>query len=131
MTESCGCGCGVFAQRTCVPSPAVLTATSQYLHAFRVSSPTRSLTLPPHPTPCYPPQLDRPPSLPPIYEMARPELKLAGVRLDPELYARSKMSYYTGGREGGGGQACMEAGVKEEGQGGQGNGQGGPRICCF
>ncbi|PNW80332.1 hypothetical protein CHLRE_07g313122v5 [Chlamydomonas reinhardtii] len=41
-------------------------------------------------------QLDRPPSLPPIYEMARPELKLAGVRLDPELYARSKMSYYTG-----------------------------------
>ncbi|KAG2450262.1 hypothetical protein HYH02_004773 [Chlamydomonas schloesseri] len=34
--------------------------------------------------------------LPPIYEMARPELKLGGVRLDPDLYASSKMSYYTG-----------------------------------
>ncbi len=29
--------------------------------------------------------------------MSRPELKLAGLRVDPELYARSKMSYYTGG----------------------------------
>ncbi|KAG2482623.1 hypothetical protein HYH03_018465 [Edaphochlamys debaryana] len=39
-------------------------------------------------------QLTRPPSLPPIFEMARPELKLAGLRVDPDLYARSKMSYY-------------------------------------
>eukprot|EP00955_Chlamydomonas_euryale_P022531 237969-Chlamydomonas_euryale.AAC.5 len=39
-------------------------------------------------------QLSRPPSLPPIYEMARPELKLAGMRIDPELFARSKMSYH-------------------------------------
>lgn len=42
-------------------------------------------------------QLTRPPSLPPIFEMSRPEIKLAGLRVDPELYARSKMSYYTGG----------------------------------
>ncbi|GIL61918.1 hypothetical protein Vafri_16294, partial [Volvox africanus] len=41
-------------------------------------------------------QLTRPPSLPPIFEMSRPELKLAGLRVDPDLYARSKMSYYTG-----------------------------------
>ncbi|KXZ47835.1 hypothetical protein GPECTOR_32g447 [Gonium pectorale] len=41
-------------------------------------------------------QLQRPPSLPPIFEMARPELKLGGLRLDPELYARSKMGYNTG-----------------------------------
>lgn len=41
-------------------------------------------------------QLTRPPSLPPIFEMSRPEIKLAGLRVDPELYARSKMSYYTG-----------------------------------
>ncbi|GLC33333.1 hypothetical protein PLESTB_000344900 [Pleodorina starrii] len=41
-------------------------------------------------------QITRPPSLPPIFEMSRPELKLAGLRVDPELYARSKMSYYLG-----------------------------------
>lgn len=38
-------------------------------------------------------QTERPPSLPPIYEMSRPELKLAGMRIDPDLFAGSKMSY--------------------------------------
>jgi len=38
-------------------------------------------------------QLSRPPSLPPIFEMARPELKLAGVRIDPELFSGSKKGY--------------------------------------
>lgn len=38
-------------------------------------------------------QLSQPPSLPPIFEMARPELKLAGLRIDPELFSRSKMGY--------------------------------------
>jgi len=41
-------------------------------------------------------QLFRPPALPPIHEMARPELKLAGLRVDPEMFARSKMGHYTG-----------------------------------
>lgn len=41
-------------------------------------------------------QLFRPPSLPPLHELSRPELKLAGLRIDPDLFARSKMSYYTG-----------------------------------
>ncbi|GFR47310.1 hypothetical protein Agub_g8997, partial [Astrephomene gubernaculifera] len=41
-------------------------------------------------------QLSRPPSLPPISELSRPELKLAGLRLDPDQYSRSKMGYYTG-----------------------------------
>ena len=39
-------------------------------------------------------QLDRPPVLPPIVELARPELKLAGLRIDPEGYCPSRMSYY-------------------------------------
>lgn len=38
-------------------------------------------------------QLSRPPSLPPISEMARPELKLAGMRIDPDMFSRSKMGY--------------------------------------
>ncbi|GAB4818840.1 hypothetical protein N2152v2_005886 [Parachlorella kessleri] len=41
-------------------------------------------------------QLSRPPPHPPIAELARPELKLAGLRIDPELFARSRMSYYIG-----------------------------------
>lgn len=41
-------------------------------------------------------QLSRPPSNPPISELARPELKLAGLRIDPETFSRSRMSYYTG-----------------------------------
>lgn len=41
-------------------------------------------------------QLSRPPSNPPISELARPELKLAGLRVDPDSFSRSRMSYYTG-----------------------------------
>lgn len=41
-------------------------------------------------------QLFRPPSLPPIHELSRPELKLAGLRIDADLSARSRMGYYTG-----------------------------------
>lgn len=41
-------------------------------------------------------QLYRPPPLPPITELARPELKLAGLRIDEEMNSRSRMSYYTG-----------------------------------
>ncbi|KAK4418052.1 putative glutamyl endopeptidase, chloroplastic [Sesamum alatum] len=35
-------------------------------------------------------------SLPPLAEMARPEEKLAGVRIDGKCNSRSRMSYYTG-----------------------------------
>ncbi|CAG9466348.1 unnamed protein product [Pedinophyceae sp. YPF-701] len=41
-------------------------------------------------------QLDNPPSNPPVSELARPELKLGGLRIDPVLNSRSRMSYYTG-----------------------------------
>jgi hypothetical protein len=41
-------------------------------------------------------QLYRPPPLPPITELARPEIKLAGLRIDEEMNSRSRMSYYTG-----------------------------------
>lgn len=41
-------------------------------------------------------QLSRPPSLPPIFDISRPELKLAGIRIDAEQFSRSRMSYYTG-----------------------------------
>ncbi|XP_051141807.1 probable glutamyl endopeptidase, chloroplastic [Andrographis paniculata] len=35
-------------------------------------------------------------SLPPLEELARPEEKLAGIRIDPKCNSRSRMSYYTG-----------------------------------
>ncbi|KAK9805982.1 hypothetical protein WJX73_010840 [Symbiochloris irregularis] len=38
-------------------------------------------------------QMYWPAPLPPITELARPELKLAGLRIDPEIAARSRMSY--------------------------------------
>ncbi|KIY94927.1 hypothetical protein MNEG_13035 [Monoraphidium neglectum] len=40
-------------------------------------------------------QLQRPPSLPPISEISRPELKLAGIRIDAEQFSRSRMGYNT------------------------------------
>ncbi|KAF6251540.1 hypothetical protein COO60DRAFT_1704752 [Scenedesmus sp. NREL 46B-D3] len=41
-------------------------------------------------------QLSRPPSLPPIFDISRPELKLAGVRIDAEQWSPSRMGYYMG-----------------------------------
>lgn len=41
-------------------------------------------------------QLYRPPPLPPISELARPELKLAGLRIDAEIFGSSRMGYSTG-----------------------------------
>ncbi|KAK9828809.1 hypothetical protein WJX72_002171 [[Myrmecia] bisecta] len=41
-------------------------------------------------------QLDRPPPNPPITELARAELKLAGLRIDAEQWSRSRMGYNTG-----------------------------------
>ena len=38
--------------------------------------------------------MHRPPPLPPVADLARPELKLAGVRIDPALNARSRMGHY-------------------------------------
>jgi dipeptidyl aminopeptidase/acylaminoacyl peptidase len=40
-------------------------------------------------------ELERPPPHPPVSELAREELKLAGVRVDPQLFGRSRTSYYT------------------------------------
>lgn len=55
----------------------------------------------PNPSISFSPQRDRVlflsrPSMPPIIDFARPELKLAGIRVDPEAYTRSKMSSYLG-----------------------------------
>lgn len=41
-------------------------------------------------------QMSRPPSLPPIFEISRPEIKLAGIRIDAEQFSRSRLGYYTG-----------------------------------
>ena len=41
-------------------------------------------------------QLSRPPVLPPVLELARPELKLAGLRIDPEGFCPSRTSYFPG-----------------------------------
>ena len=41
-------------------------------------------------------QMLRPPPMPPISELARPELKLAGARVDPDLNAQSRMGHYRG-----------------------------------
>ena len=46
-----------------------------------------------------PPQIlqsARPPALPPIQEIARPELKLAGLRIDAQQFSRSRLGYTTG-----------------------------------
>jgi len=57
---------------------------------------------PPTPSLAFSPKRDkllmlaRPPSNPPVSELARPELKLAGLRIDPEIHSRSRMGYYTG-----------------------------------
>ena len=40
--------------------------------------------------------MDNTPPLPPISELARPELKLGGLRIDPEQNSRSRMSYVLG-----------------------------------
>lgn len=55
---------------------------------------------PPTPALSFSPQRDRilflqRPALTPISELARPELKLAGLRIDGEINARSRMGYYT------------------------------------
>jgi dipeptidyl aminopeptidase/acylaminoacyl peptidase len=41
-------------------------------------------------------EMKRPPANPSVVEYTRPELKLAGVRIDPSGFCRSKLSYYTG-----------------------------------
>lgn len=60
----------------------IVDTPSQPLLSF---SPDRNLVM----------QLTRPPPNPPITELSRPELKLAGLRLDPDQYTRSRMGYYT------------------------------------
>jgi len=84
----------------CFASAATSHATSTYK-----TPPQEILDIvdsPPEPTYSFSPsrklvlQLSRPPANPPIAELSRPELKLAGVRIDPEGFCRSRMSYYTG-----------------------------------
>lgn len=84
----------------CFASAATSNSTSTYK-----TPPQEILDIvdaPPEPTYSFSPsrklvlQLSRPPANPPIAEFARPELKLAGIRIDPEGFCRSRMSYYTG-----------------------------------
>jgi hypothetical protein len=67
------------------PSLAILAAVDSPPEPGLSFSPDRSRVL----------QLHRPPPLPPVADLARPELKLGGLRIDPELNARSRMSHYT------------------------------------
>ena len=62
---------------------AVVDAPPQPSLSF---SPDRALML----------ELHRPPPLPPVAELARDELKLAGVRIDAGITSRSRMGRYTG-----------------------------------
>ena len=89
-----------FAQCFASAAPAAVTSNGGYR-----SPPEQILKIvdaPPEPLYSFSPcrkmvlQLARPPSNPPVAEFARPELKLAGIRIDPEGYCRSRMSYYTG-----------------------------------
>ena len=41
-------------------------------------------------------EITRPPAHPSVIEYAKPELKLAGVRIDPQGFTRSKLNHYTG-----------------------------------
>ncbi|KAI8467198.1 MAG: alpha/beta-hydrolase [Monoraphidium minutum] len=67
------------------PPPEILQIVDAPPQPSLSFSPDRSLIL----------QLKRPPSLPPIAEIARPELKLAGVRIDAAQFSRSRMGYNT------------------------------------
>ncbi|XP_002992516.2 probable glutamyl endopeptidase, chloroplastic [Selaginella moellendorffii] len=61
----------------------------------------RIVDAPPNPALSFSPKRDKilfmkRTSLPPLSELARPELKLAGLRIDPECNCRSRMSSYVG-----------------------------------
>lgn len=68
-----------------LPPKEILEIVDQPPEPLYSFSPDRSLVL----------QLCRPPSYPPIADFARPELKIAGIRIDPEGFCRSRMSHYT------------------------------------
>lgn len=77
-------------------SQAMTTSPLAPTHSPSVASPKQApaapnLPVPPstHTSPQFL-QLFRPPSLPPIYEMSRPELKLAGGRLRADVGGRPK-----------------------------------------
>ncbi|GJP45983.1 hypothetical protein CLOM_g5611, partial [Closterium sp. NIES-68] len=90
------------------PGPTLASATESDsesdLNSGYALPPAEILSIvdaPPNPALSFSPKRERVlfmhrPSLPPISELARPELKLAGVRIDPEAHSRSRMSFYTG-----------------------------------
>lgn len=68
-----------------VPPPEILEMVDQPREPLYSFSPNRNLVL----------EMKRPPAHPSIVEYTRSELKLAGVRIDPSGFCRSKQSYYT------------------------------------
>jgi dipeptidyl aminopeptidase/acylaminoacyl peptidase len=69
-----------------VPAPEILAIVDQEREPLYSFSPMRDLVL----------EMRRPPAHPSIIEYTRPELKLAGVRIDPDGFCRSKQTHYTG-----------------------------------
>ena len=69
-----------------VPPPEILAVVDAPPQPSLSFSPDRRLML----------ELHRPPPLPPIAELARDELKLAGLRIDAGITSRSRMGHYTG-----------------------------------
>jgi len=68
-----------------VPPPEILAVVDAPPQPSLSFSPDRSLML----------ELHRPPPLPPVAELARDELKLAGLRIDAGITSRSRMGHYT------------------------------------
>ena len=69
-----------------VPPPEILAVVDAPPQPSLSFSPDRKLML----------ELHRPPPLPPVAELARDELKLAGIRIDAGITSRSRMGHYTG-----------------------------------
>ena len=69
-----------------VPPPGILAVVDAPPQPSLSFSPDRGLML----------ELHRPPPLPPVAELARDELKLAGLRIDAGICSRSRMGHYTG-----------------------------------
>lgn len=68
------------------PPPEIAAIVDAPVQPSLSFSPDRTLVM----------QLYRPSPYPPISELARPETKLAGLRIETDLWARSRMGYTLG-----------------------------------
>ena len=68
-----------------VPDPKILEIVDQRREPIYSFSPNRKQVL----------EIERPTAHPSIIDFTKPELKLAGVRIDPKGFCRSRLSHYT------------------------------------